>query len=282
MQRPGSAGSFTAVDHVGVLDAAIGQIPASWRKDLLVTVDGAGASHEVVNHLAALNTGAAYGRRGRRVEYSVGWPVDERTRTWLAKVPEAPWTPGLTAAGDPDEHAQVLELTGLLRASVGGDLLDTWPVDVRVIARRVPRPVGEQAELGADPNWCHGAFVTNPVTGQLQRMDARHRTQAHVEDRIKELKACGAQRLPSTSNARNGAWLQLAALGVTLLAWLRLTALDGDLAKAEPKMLRFRVFAAPARYVRHARTRTLKISATWPWARDLVTAWALLQALHPA
>ncbi|MFZ1287293.1 MAG: hypothetical protein WAR57_09695 [Candidatus Phosphoribacter sp.] len=47
-------------------------------------------------------------------------------------------------------------------------------------------------------------------------------------------------------------------------------------------MLRFRLFAAPARYVRHARTRTLKISTAWPWARDLVTALTLLQVLHPA
>ena len=42
------------------------------------------------------------------------------------------------------------------------------------------------------------------------------------------------------------------------------------------------LIAAPARYVRHARTRTLKFSTTWPWAHDLVTAWALLHALHPA
>jgi hypothetical protein len=56
MLRPGSAGAFTAADHVAVLDAAIGQIPPAWRGDLLVTVDGAGASHALVDHLTALNT----------------------------------------------------------------------------------------------------------------------------------------------------------------------------------------------------------------------------------
>ena len=45
MLRPGSAGSFTAADHIAVLDAAIAQLPAAWRTDLLVTVDGAGFSH---------------------------------------------------------------------------------------------------------------------------------------------------------------------------------------------------------------------------------------------
>jgi hypothetical protein len=44
MQRPGNAGSFTATDHVKVLDAALAQIPAEHRDDLLVTIDGAGAS----------------------------------------------------------------------------------------------------------------------------------------------------------------------------------------------------------------------------------------------
>lgn len=61
MLRPGNAGSFTASDHVLVLDAAIGQIPAAWRTDVLVTIDGAGASHEVIEHLTGLNTAAAHG-----------------------------------------------------------------------------------------------------------------------------------------------------------------------------------------------------------------------------
>ena len=79
MLRPGNAGSFTASDHIAVLDAAFGQVPAPWRTDVLVTIDGAGASHEIIDRLAALNTAAAHGHRGRRVEYSIGWPADERT-----------------------------------------------------------------------------------------------------------------------------------------------------------------------------------------------------------
>ena len=75
--------------------------------------------------------------------------------------------------------------------------MSTWPGDVRVIARRVPRPAGQQAKLGEDPNWRYGAFATNTTAGQIQWLDARHRTQAHVEDKIKELKTCGAENLPS-------------------------------------------------------------------------------------
>lgn len=51
MLRPGNAGSSTGADHVQVLDAAIAQIPASFRRDLLVTIDGAGAGHEIVDQL---------------------------------------------------------------------------------------------------------------------------------------------------------------------------------------------------------------------------------------
>lgn len=281
MLRPGSAGSFTAADHIAVTDAAITQLPPAWRTDLLVTVDGAGASHDLVNHLSELNTAKLHGRRGRRVEYSVGWPVDARTKTAIDAVREQDWSAGLGAGGAADEQAQVVELTGLLRHSAGGDRLAGWPPDLRVIARRTPREPGEQAELGQDAHWRYGAFATCTQIGQVQWLDARHRTQAHVEDKMKEAKACGAERLPSKDYQRNNAWLQLVTLAVSLLAWLRLIALDGELAKAEPKMLRFRIFSAPARLVTHARNRILKIPPGWAWAQDLTTAWTRLHALHP-
>ena len=57
MLRPGNAGSFTACDHIAVLDAAFAQIPAPWRTDVLVTIDGARGS---VGHVQLR------GRRRRR------------------------------------------------------------------------------------------------------------------------------------------------------------------------------------------------------------------------
>ncbi|MGH3779468.1 MAG: transposase [Pseudonocardiaceae bacterium] len=64
---------------------------------------------------------------------------------------------------------------------------------------------------------------------------------------MKQIKACGARNLPSLDYHRNAAWLQLAALAVTLTAWLRHLALDNNLATATTKTLRFRVPSAPAR-----------------------------------
>lgn len=277
MLRPGNAGSFTAADHVRLVDHALARIPAEHRRDVLVTVDGAGASHALVEHLTALNTFPVQGRRGRRLEYSVGWPVDSRTRRGIGMLAASDWTPALAATGEADPDAQIAEITGLLR---GTRQLDGWPADMRVIVRRTPREPGEQAALTDDPDFRYEAFATSTPSGQLQRLDARHRTQAHVEDRVKELKACGGRRLPSTSWDRNSAWLQLAALAVSLLAWLRHVALDGALAVAEPKKLRFRLLAVPARHVRHARRRVLKLPPDWAWSPDLAQAWDRLRALR--
>jgi hypothetical protein len=66
-----------------------------------------------------------------------------------------------------------------------------------------------------------------------------------------------------------------------LLAWLRLLALDGDLAKAEPKTLR-RILHAAARLARGGRRRRLRIAATWPWADAIAAAWAMITALPQA
>ena len=71
-------------------------------------------------------------------------------------------------------------------------------------------------------------------------------------------------------------------IAAILLSWLKFLALDGDLARAEPKTLRYRVLHAGARLVRGGRRRTLKIAATWPWAEEIVTAWQRVQAIpHP-
>jgi hypothetical protein len=282
MQRPGNAGSFTAADHLAVLAATFSQIPAQWRTDVLVSIDGAGASHDVIDYLTACNTAARHGRRGRRVEYTIGWPLDDRTVAGIEQLRERDWGTAVHADGALDPAAHVADLTGIMRHGPGGDRLASWPADMRVMARRTPRPLGKPAKLGEHPDWEYGAFVTNTPGGQVQFLDARHRTQAHVEDRMKQFKACGARNLPSIDYGRNAAWLQLAALATSLTAWLRHSALDGDLAKASTKTLRFRILSAPARLVTHARQRILKIPPGWKWSTDLATAWDRLQALHPA
>jgi hypothetical protein len=95
-------------------------------------------------------------------------------------------------------------------------------------------------------------------------------------------KDCGYGKLPSQALAMNKACFAAPLIAACLIAWLKLIALDGDLAKAEPKTLRYRIFHAAARLVRGARRRRLKIAATWPWADTIVTAWHRLTALPQA
>ena len=65
----------------------------------------------------------------------------------------------------------------------------------------------------------------------------------------------------------NKAWLDASMIACILLSWLKFLALDGDLARAEPKTLRYRVLHAAARLVRGGRRRALKIAAPWPPGR---------------
>jgi Transposase DDE domain group 1 len=142
--RKGSAGSNTASDHIAVLDEAITQIPAPYRRNLLVTVDGAGASHDLVDHITGLNT-----RRGRTVHYSIGWDLSERERTAVGRVPASAWTAVLDTEGSPRSltNAGLVELTALPREHPDGDQLANWPADLRIIARREKPHPGAQLSL---------------------------------------------------------------------------------------------------------------------------------------
>jgi hypothetical protein len=273
--RPGNAGSNTGTDHVKVLDAAIAQIPWPHRRDLLVTIDGAGAGHLIVDHITAWNARHSY-----TVQYSIGFDLDERARTAIGQLPKTSWEPALNPDGKPRDDAAVAELTGLLRHSVGADQLAGWPADLRVIVRREPIPTGMQVSLFEQHDgYRYQLLATNTPGGQLQRLEARHRVHARVEDGVGNAKATGLRRLPSKLWGINDAWCQVAAVAVDLLAWLRHLTLDGDLAKAEPKTLRYKLLHTAARITRGQRLRWLNIPPDWPWADQLATAFDRVTAL---
>ena len=277
MLRPGNAGSNTAADHIAVLGAAIAQVPARYRHAMLVTCDGAGATHALVQHITGLNA-----RPGFRVHYSAGFDFDERIRAVLPRLPETAWTPALDADGTPRPDAQVAELTGLLRHSAGGDRLAGWPADMRILIRREnPHPGAQLSLFEQHEGKRFQVTVTSTPHGQVQFLEARHRTQARVEDNIRCGKSTGLGHLPSRDYAVNTAWCQAASIACDLLAWLRLLALAGDLAKAEPKTLRYKLLHTAGRIVRGQRRRRLKIAASWPWACDIADAFTRILALPP-
>jgi Transposase DDE domain group 1 len=304
MLRPGSAGSNTAADHLAVLEAAVTALPPGFRRRLMVTCDGAGASHALISRLDKLAA-----RRGYQLIYSVGWELGGREKAAIAAVPAQAWQIAVDergevrerraegACGDPGcghrqcwiEEAHVTELTSLLREGPGGDQLAGWPSAMRVFARRErPHPGAQLTLFEAEDGWRYTLWVTNlPAStrgwrGQNAYIDAAHRVHARVEDAIRTGKDCGIGKYPSGSLAMNKAWQAAALTAATLLAWLRLLALDGRLAKAEPKTLRYRILHPAARLTRSGRQRRLKLQASWPWAADIVTAWDRITALpHP-
>jgi hypothetical protein len=93
-----------------------------------------------------------------------------------------------------------------------------------------------------------------------------------VEDRIRTGKDTGIGHFPSRDFKINSAWLAASLIAATLLAWLKLLALDGNLAKAEPKTLRYRVLHAAARLARGGRRRHLRIARNWPRAQAIAAA----------
>lgn len=270
MPRAGNAGANTAADLIEVLRQAVDQVPADRRDDLLITSDGAGASHTLVDWLHRLDQA-----EDRRVAYSIGFDVDKHVRAACNRRPDDWWMPCLSnTTGDIVDGLEVTEITDLLRERLTGL---KWPTTMRVIVRRRKLFDYEQATLFDTNGYRYSAFVTN--TGahgehglNTQRADARHRVHARVEDGVRTTKNTGLGHLPSTSWQVNKAWCAAVTIAVDLIAWMRLYALTGALAKAEPRTLRHRIFHIPARLIRARRYRWLRLPRTWPWATDLATA----------
>jgi hypothetical protein len=304
MLRPGSAGSNTAADHLAVLDAAITAVPPGFRRRLMITCDGAGASHDLIARLDKLAA-----RPGYQVTYSVGWELGGREKAAITEVPGKAWQIAVDERGEVRERragqacrdlhcahrrcwieeAHVTELTSLLREGPAGDRLDSWPAKMRLFARRErPHPGAQLTLFEAEDGWRYTLWVTNqPAStkgwqGQLAYLDAAHRVHARVEDAIRTGKDTGIGKYPSTSLAMNKAWQAAALTAAALLAWLKLLALDATLARAEPKTLRYRILHAAARLTRGGRQRRLRIQAAWPWATDILTAWDRISALPQA
>lgn len=269
--RPGRAGSNTAADHITVLDQALAQIPDAHRHGvpLLVRTDTAGCTRAFLTHIRALR------EHGVDARFSVGAPIDAEVRDAISTLPASAWSAAIDADDEIRDGAQVADLTGLLDGS-------SFPDGTRFIVRRERPHPGAQLDLfDTVEGFRHQLIATDsPVgSGPLAFIDARHRAHARVEDRIRTGKATGFGRFPSRQANINTAWLELALTGIDLLAWTQILLLDGTLAKAEPKTLRYRLLHTAAKITRGGRRTWLRIAEHWPWARDLAAAFTRLAAL---
>jgi hypothetical protein len=75
-------------------------------------------------------------------------------------------------------------------------------------------------------------------------------------------KDTGLNHFPSRTFAINQAWLSVVMLALDLLAWTQHLLLHGDLAKAEPKTLRYRLLHVAARIIGNSTNRGTRRSTT--------------------
>ncbi|GAA3445744.1 IS1380 family transposase [Planomonospora venezuelensis] len=261
--RPGNAGSNTAADHITATRIALAQLPADRRRQVLIRTDSGGGTRQFLTWLS---------RPGRRLKYSIGFPLTDDIQTAIGRLPASAWTPAYDADGQVRPGAWVAELTGLLE-------LTGWPRGMRVIVRKERPHPGAQLRFTDLDGHRFTCFVTNTKHGQLADLELRHRRRARCEDRIRAAKDTGLANLPLHDFTQNQIWCELVALACELLAWMQMLALDGPARRYEPKRLRLRLLAVAGRLVRGGRRVRLRVAARWPWAMQLTAAIARLQAL---
>jgi hypothetical protein len=260
--RPGNAPAGGADDLIELVDLALAQLPAAARdQPVLVRSDSAGASTRLAWHL-----------RDDQVGFSLGMPIDTHLREAILTQPEQAWTPAVDADGQPRAGAEVCELTGWID-------LHTWPTGTRAICRREAAHPGAQLRFTDHDGHRFQVFLTDQPDPDLAALELRHRQRARVEDRIRAAKATGLANLPFDRWRRNTVWLELVLAAQDLTCWTQALLLDGDLAVAEPKTLRYRLLHVAARIVRHARRVILRLQRSWPWAVALARAFARLHSL---
>jgi hypothetical protein len=275
--RPGNAGANTVTDHLGVLDDAIAQLPAEIAaghrpgdpaddaaRRVVVRTDSAGCTH-----------GFVWGCRDRSIGFAVVARSNKQvaaaiSRTYTETGPTR-WAPARRQNGEPRDGASVAELTDLV------DLSD-WPEGTRLIVRREPLHPGAQQTLFPSTEFRYWGHYTDQ-DGDPVTLDATMRAHAHVEDHIRRLKDSGLCRFPFTDLDANRAWLATVCFAADLVRWFQLLCLTGQLARAEPKTMRWRLWHAPARCIHHARRDIVRILDGWPDAPAILAAHARIAAL---
>jgi hypothetical protein len=226
--------------------------------------------------------------RRRTVLFTCGWAITAADEQAIGLLPAAAWQAAVDQDGAVQRDKHVAEITHLTSRA------GRWPAGLRWIVRRT-RPSRRQARnltaFERATGWRYSIICTNiPAAGGIpgvpgshhaQFTDVLHRQHAVVEDGVRAAKSMGLRNLTSKTWLVNCGWVLAANLAADLAAWTRLLGLydSDDLKDAEPGTLRYRLLSLPARLIRHARARVLKISRTWPWNQAFLACWQRLCAL---
>ncbi len=223
--RPGNAGANCAADHITVLSDALEQLPreVAADADIVVRCDSAGATHELLDFC-----------RDGRLRFSVGLDLTLSVRDAILALPEHTWRPAIDADGRARDNGHVAELTDRLD-------LSSWPAGSRVIVRRERPHPGAQLTFTDADGYRFQAILTDQPHHDVAALERRHRERARVEDRIRAAKDCGLENLPFRGFDANAVWLEFVLLAQDLVFDAQSLCLTGELARCEPKRLRYRL-----------------------------------------
>jgi hypothetical protein len=257
MLRPGNASPGNAADLVRVLDDALYQLPVDpTQTEVTVRSDAAGGSHEFVD-----------AARARGVRFCVGHRLSADWATMVMNLPEQCWVSAISSDGSEErEGSWAAEITDYLD-------LSSWPPGTRAIARREEAHPGAQLTFSDIDGHRYQVFITD-LDAEVAFCEATYRGRGRAECAIRDSKDSGLERMPSASVSINGAWLITVLIAGDLLAWTKRICLTGELAHATPRRLRYALLHTTGRIVRSARTTTVRIAQGWPWAHELVDAFA--------
>ena len=261
--RAGNAGSNTAADHVTVIDRSLAQIPEEQLEQLeiLIRADRAGATHGTADHCRRCD-----------LRFSFGYELTDAVRTAILATAEDAWVAALDQDDSERPNGQVVEITE-------GIDLSSWPERSRVIVRRERPHPGAQFSFTDHDGYRFQAILTDQSDPDIAVLERRHRGRARVEDRIREEKDSGLAKLPFKAFALNEVWIELVMLAHDLIVWTQALLLDGQLAKAEPKRLRYQLLHLAGRLAFSGRRAKLHLPASWPWTGPLTAAVRRLAAL---
>jgi hypothetical protein len=274
--RPGKASPWNSADHITTLTAALAQLPAHERGQVLVRADTGACSKAFLHHI----TDAA-------LEYSVGFSAREGVQAAIEAIPEQAWRAALDGDGLPRDGAQVAELTAWMPTPTKPTRSPArfgpqqWPAGMRVIARRERPHPGAQLRLTDHNGWRITCFATNTrgAGWSVATLEVRHRQRARCEDRIRALKDTGLRNLPFHGYAHNQLWVEIVALAADLLAWTQTLAFHAHLParRWEPKRLRFRILAVAGHIIHTGRRIRLRLPRDWPWNHLIDIGWTSLR-----
>ena len=252
--RPGNAGSNTFTGHKEVLTAAIRQVPARFRRKILVRAGGAGASHELVEHLLSLSSAR------RIVLFTCGWMITAADEDAIRQAPAGAWKPGTCQDGTIEDDKEVAEITGLMSRA------GNWPDGLRWIARRVKpsrRHLRNLTDYEKKTGWKYSITCTNiPDSGMKACRAATTRSTSTWSTASTPSSrraasgpprpwACGTSHISKTWQVNCG-WVIAANIAADLAAWTRLLGCcdHEELREASPDTLRYRIWHIPARLAR--------------------------------